>query len=83
MAINMDYGFDICWFSDINYNEMTVLIKFKGQDIAQINKDKGIDMLEIEIFTEYTHPDFIPIIQKFMLSDFLNALNEAIKILGG
>lgn len=78
MAIKLNSGFEIIRFSDLSYEEITVEIQYQGEQIAQINKDRGIDQLEIEIFTEYIRPDFSP---KLKLSDFLVALNEAQKLL--
>jgi predicted enzyme involved in methoxymalonyl-ACP biosynthesis len=78
IAIKLNYGFESLRFSDLNYEEITVEIKYKGEAIAQINKDKDPEMLEIEIYTGYAQPDFVP---KFGLSDLLEALNEAKKLL--
>ncbi|AFY73335.1 hypothetical protein Syn7502_01235 [Synechococcus sp. PCC 7502] len=47
-----------------------------GQQVAQINKDKGIDAMEIDIYSEYIIPDFLSEL-KFPLSDFLEAINIA------
>jgi hypothetical protein len=69
MAINLDSGFEILYFSDLKYNEMTVEIQYKGQQVAQINKDKGVDKMEIDIYSE---SEF-----KFQISDFLEAINIA------
>ena len=78
MSIKLNSGFKIVRFSDVTYEEITVEIQYKGEQIAQINKDKGIDQLEIEVLTDYINSDFIP---KFMLNDFLVAINEAQKLL--
>ena len=78
MVIKLDSGFEIIRFSDLTYEEITMEIQYKGEQIAQINKDKGIDQLEIEILTDYIKSNFVP---KFMLSDFLVAINEAQKLL--
>ena len=78
MSIKLNSGFKIVCFSDVTYEKITVEIQYKGEQIAQINKDKGIDKLEIEILTDYINSDFIP---KFVLSDFLVAINEAQKLL--
>ena len=78
MVIKLDSGFKIVRFSDVTYEEITVEIQYEGEQIAQINRDKGIDQLEIEILTDYINSDFSP---KFMLSDFLGAINEAQKLL--
>lgn len=76
MAINVDSGFEILYLSDLKYNEMTVEIQYKGQQVAQINKDKGVDKMEIDIYSEYVTPDFLSEL-KFPLSDFLEAINIA------
>ena len=74
MTIKLDSGFHLIYFSDESYQEMTVEIQYKGEQIAQINQDKGINQLEIEILTDYIEPNFTP---KFLLDDFLFALSEA------
>jgi hypothetical protein len=76
MAINLDSGFEIIYLSDMKYNEMTVEIQYKGQQVAQINKDKGIDEREIEIYSEYVTPEFVWKL-KFPMSDFLEAISIA------
>lgn len=78
MAIELESGFEIIRFSDMRYEEMTVEIQYKGEQIAQINKDRGAQMLEIEILTDFIKSEFI---LKFMLSDFLLALEEAKKLI--
>lgn len=76
MAINLDSGFEIIYVSDVNYQEMTVEIKYEGQQVAQINKDKGVERMEIEIYSEYVQLDFVSEL-KFPLGDFLEALHKA------
>ncbi len=78
MPINLNSGFTLIRDSDLTYEKMTVEIQYSGEQIAQINMDKGLDNLEMEIFTEFISSDFRP---KFVLSDFLEAVNEAKKIL--
>lgn len=76
MAIKLDSGFEILYLSDLKYNEMTVEIQYKGQQVAQINKDKGVDNMEIDIYSKYVTPDFFSEL-KFPLSEFLEAINIA------
>ncbi|ODG99330.1 hypothetical protein A4S05_38085 [Nostoc sp. KVJ20] len=76
MAINLDSGFEILYLSDLKYNEMTVEIQYKGQQVAQINKDKGVEKMEIDIYSEYVTPDFLSEL-KLPLGDFLEAINIA------
>ncbi|ERN39812.1 hypothetical protein KR51_00037240 [Rubidibacter lacunae KORDI 51-2] len=78
MAINMESGFEIFRFSDSNYDEITVEIQFNGEQIAQLNKDKGLQFIEIEFFSDFIEPNFIP---KFLMKDFLMVLNEAQRLL--
>ena len=80
MAIKLDSGFEILYLSDLKYNEMTVEIQYKGQQVAQINKDKGVEKMEIDIYSEYVTLDFLSEL-KFPLSDFLEAINIASKAL--
>ncbi|MGB3532073.1 MAG: hypothetical protein WBA13_01005 [Microcoleaceae cyanobacterium] len=74
----MDTGFEILRFSDSNYNEITVEIQYNGEQIAQLNKDKGLHSIEIELLVDYIDPAFVP---KFRLKDFMAALDTAQKLL--
>ncbi|WP_017298767.1 hypothetical protein [Nodosilinea nodulosa] len=74
----MDSGFEIIRFSDSRYEKITVEISYKGEQIAQINKDRGNNLIEIEILVDYITTSFSP---KFLFNDFLDALNEARNIL--
>ena len=76
MAIKLNSGFEILYFSDLSYEGMTVEIQYKGQQVAQINKDKGVEQMEIDIYSQYVHPDFLSEL-KFSLDDFLEALDTA------
>ncbi|GAA6168314.1 hypothetical protein [Sessilibacter corallicola] len=78
MAVKLKSGFEILRYSDLNYEGMTAEIQYKGEQVAQINMDKGLDNLEMEIFTEFVQSAFKPI---FQLDDFLEAVSEAKKIL--
>lgn len=78
MAIKLKSGFEILRYSDLSYEQMTADIQYLGEQIAQINMDKGLNNLEIEIFTEFSNSDFE---LKFQLNDFSEALNEAKKLL--
>ena len=50
MAIKLDSGFEILYFSDLSYEGMTVEIQYQGQQVAQINKEKGVENMEIDIY---------------------------------
>ena len=74
----MKSGFEILAFSDLNYDQITVEIQHGGEQIAQINKDKGIQFMEIELLLDCIDESSTP---KFLLDDFLAALSEAKKLL--
>ena len=78
MVLELESGFEILRLSDVSFDEMTVEIQYKGEQVAQLNKDQGIHSVEIELLTTYT--DSI-VKLKFLLRDFLVALDEAQKIL--
>lgn len=72
----MDDNFEITFFSDSNYEEITAEISYNGQILCQLNKDKGPDNIEIEFFS-----DARILVEKnamkFSLSSFLKILAEA------
>ena len=80
MAIKFECGFEILRFSDTRYEKITVEIQYRGEAILQINKDLGMDKLEIELLSALAQDSFYP---KFKLSDFLTVIDEARKILAG
>ena len=80
MAIKLESGFEIIEYSDLRYEKMTVEIQYSGEQIAQLNIDKGSAKAEIELFTKFTSLDFSPI---FSMSDFIEALSQAQILLKG
>lgn len=66
--------FEIAKFSDLAYESMSVEIRYKGVPVAQINKDKGVDDLEIQIPSRFSPVDaqFI-----FPLKGFVEVLAAA------
>lgn len=78
MVIKLSSGFEILRFSDLSYEGMTVELQYKGEQIAQINMDMGVENMELELFTEFVDKQFVP---KFPLKDFLIALEKAREIL--
>jgi hypothetical protein len=80
MAILLNSGFEILYLSDSKYEESNVEIQYKGQQVALLNKDKGLNQIEIEIYSQYVLPDFVSEL-KFSLDDFLEAIQEAKKAL--
>ena len=73
MTIKFASGFEIAKFSDLRFDGMCAEIRFNGIPIAEINKDKGLSMLEIEVPSPFS-PDEAQFV--FPLSDFLEVLLE-------
>lgn len=80
MAMKLKSGFEVVRYSDLDYEQMTVELQYQGEQVAQINMDKGIENLEVELFTEFLDPSFKPV---FKLTDLLEAIGEARKCLEG
>ncbi|WP_380184874.1 hypothetical protein [Kalamiella sp. sgz302252] len=72
----MDNNFEITFFSDSKYEEITVEISYKDQILCQLNKDKGPDNIEIEFFSD-ARMLAEQNTMKFSLSDFLQIITEA------
>ena len=72
----MQNDFEITFFSDSNYEHITVEISYKEQIVCQLNKDKGPDNIEIEFFSDAR----VLVEQnamKFNLNSFLQVIAEA------
>jgi hypothetical protein len=80
MSLILNSGFEIIYFSDVNYEKMTVEILYKRQQVLQINKDKGDNLLEVEIYSQYVVEEML-IDLRFPLEDFLYAIKRAKEML--
>ncbi|MDT8849435.1 hypothetical protein RN053_02955 [Pantoea dispersa] len=72
--MNSDFGLTL--FSDSKYEKITAEITYKDQILCQLNKDKGLDNIEIEFFSDariLAEQNAM----KFSLSSFLQILAEA------
>jgi len=72
MSVKLESGFELIEYSDLRYEIMTIEVQYKGEQIAQLNIDKGC--AEVELFTEFTNDRFRPI---YPMVEFLDALNRA------
>ncbi|MBX8509871.1 hypothetical protein K5D34_09325 [Pseudomonas cichorii] len=72
MKLKSNLDFEVLGFSDSRYEKLTVEIQYKGEPIAQINQEQGVDSLEVEIFA-----DFNSAILKIPFSGFLEAMTLA------
>ncbi|HGG9108905.1 hypothetical protein [Enterobacter cloacae] len=71
----MSNGFEVDFFSDSRYEELTAEISYKGQILCQLNKDKGIDSIEIEFFSD-SRILSEAVEMKFPVDDFLKILMQ-------
>lgn len=66
-------GFEILFFSDLDYQEMTVLIKYGDVDMVQLIMDKGVDNVEAHLLADPPIGGTVPLVQ---LNDLLDAIAE-------
>lgn len=73
--LSMDERNKLCTkiLSDIDLEGMLILICFEDQILAEINYEKGIDKMEIEIIP----PKEVSFQYKYSLEDFLQILDDA------
>jgi hypothetical protein len=74
------FYFEIDFVSDINYEYLIVEVYYQKQRLFRINKEKGIDKLEIEFLTDlYVMNEDIKFC--FPLAEFENILKKACDLL--
>lgn len=78
MAFQLESGFEIAKFSDLDYEGMTVEVRYNGVPVAQLNRDKGKNAQEIEIPTRFS-PEAARF--TFPVNAFIQALEEARRLL--
>lgn len=71
----MSNGFEVDFFSDSRYEELTAEISYRGQILCQLNKDKGIDSVEVEFFSD-SRILSEAVEMKFLVDDFLKILMQ-------
>jgi len=67
--------FDVDFFSDSRYEELTAEISYNGQILCQLNQDKGIDAIEVEFFAD-SRVLAGPVEMKFPLDEFIKVLTD-------
>lgn len=71
----MNNEFEVDFVSDSRYEELTAEISYKGQILCQLNKDKGIDSIEIEFFSD-SRILAEEVVMKFSVDNFLKILEQ-------
>lgn len=71
----MQAGFSVDFFSDSRYEFLTAEISFNGQILCQINRDKGVDRVEIEFFPDQRLLEKTTTF-KFPLDEFISLVEE-------
>lgn len=73
--MKMDNAFEVVFFSDSHYEELTAEISFRGQILCQLNQDKGADAVEVEFFADSRL--LVETVQmKFPLDEFVKVLTD-------
>lgn len=74
------YDFEIDFVDDINHECLMVEVYYQKQRFFRVNKEKGIDKLEIEFLTDLfvNHKD---VKFCFSLADFDNILKKSCELL--
>ncbi|NWL76731.1 hypothetical protein DM872_07700 [Pseudomonas taiwanensis] len=52
MKLDSNSDFEVLEYSDSRYEKLTIEIQYKGESVAQINQDQGMDRLELEVFAD-------------------------------
>lgn len=73
--IKMDNAFEVVFFSDSHYEELTAEISYRGQILCQLNQDKGADEVEVEFFAD-SRLLAEPVEMKFPLDEFIKVLTH-------
>ncbi|ATE77187.1 MULTISPECIES: hypothetical protein [Pseudomonas] len=69
MKLDSNPDFEILGFSDSRYEKLTIEIQYKGESVAQINQDQGVDRLELEVFADLNSS-----VLKIPLAGFLESM---------
>jgi hypothetical protein len=82
MALELPSGFEIIYCSDVDYEEMTVEILYRNQQVMQINKDMGIYCMEASLYNQHVIQGMERDLT-FGLDDFSEAMLRAREMLAG
>jgi hypothetical protein len=74
MKLKNNEEIEILRSSDTRYEKLTSEIWYQDEPVVQINKDKGKDKMEIELFNDFGDEEFIV---RMPLNDFLEAIKIA------
>lgn len=71
----MNNAFEVVFFSDSHYEELTAEISYRGQILCQLNQDKGVDAVEVEFFAD-SRLLAESVEMKFSLDEFIKVLTD-------
>lgn len=71
-------GFEVVRFSDLDYEGMSVEIRYQGHPVAQLHRDNGLDACELVIPSRFSSAD-APLSLPF--NGFMAALTAAKSLL--
>ncbi|MBJ7540073.1 hypothetical protein [Marinomonas transparens] len=78
MKLDEFSDFEIFFFSDVDYEQMTAQVEYKSEQVFQITMDEGIKNMKVIFFTEFVDTAFKP---EYKMGDFMAVLNAASKSL--
>lgn len=70
--------FEIFFFSDVDYDQMTAQVEYKSEQIFQITMDEGVKNMKVVFFTEFVDATFKP---EYGMDGLMAILNAASKSL--
>ncbi|NTX93371.1 hypothetical protein FCN13_30525 [Pseudomonas sp. UMC631] len=72
MILESNPDFEIVRYSDSRYENLTAEIRYKGEPVAQVSQDMGVDSLQLEVFADLKNS-----ILRVPLDGFLESLKLA------
>ena len=80
MVLKLDSGFYIANCYHVDFEEIAIELSYKGQPVFLVNKDRGYELMEVEIYNQCVF-GYNGITLQFPLDDFLCAIEKSVEIL--
>ncbi|AEF53936.1 hypothetical protein [Marinomonas posidonica] len=78
MKLDEFSDFEIFFFSDVNYEQMTAQVEYKSEQVFQITMDEGVKNMKVIFFTEFIDTAFKP---EYKMDGLMAILNTASTLL--